>query len=409
MLFRSINKIITLLFFRQILKFNFLYKGFILFQRGFSGSLMIIIFLVGCDSFRSNTDIKVAVSLKDKSRVNALIAEKQILSAEPFNRKVKKKNKSNTYIHIDPNRAGINFENKWRPEPQYESQLENSFISTGVAIGDYNNDGLQDVFLSRQQDGGRLFKNLGGMQFEDVTEITGILDDKMWSTGVSFIDINNDGWLDLYVCGFDSHNKLYINTKGKFEEKAKAYGLDYKGASVMMAFADYDSDGDLDAYLLTNRLTMSNDSVMTKITGSKNGKLQVEEEYKELGYFLERPGTYPALINAGQYDYLYKNENGYFKDITAESGIGKNPYYGLSATWWDYNNDGRPDLYVANDFDAPDFLYYNNGDGTFSYETESSLKHTSFYSMGVDSADINNDGELLLMVVDMTVKDNFRL
>ncbi|MBT3664561.1 hypothetical protein HN537_02925, partial [bacterium] len=123
---------------------------------------MIIIFLVGCDSFRNNDDIKLAVSLKDKARVNALIAEKQILSAEPFNRKVKKKNKSNTYIHIDPNSSGIDFVNKWRPDPQYENQLENSFISAGVAIGDYNNDGLQDVFLSRQQDGGRLYKNLGG-------------------------------------------------------------------------------------------------------------------------------------------------------------------------------------------------------------------------------------------------------
>ena len=263
---------------------------------------MIIVFLGGCDSLQNNTDIKIAVSLKDKARVSALIAEKQILSAEPFNRKFKKKSESNTYVHIDSNKTGINFVNKWSPSAQYENQLENSFISAGVAIGDYNNDGLQDVYLSRQQDGGRLYKNLGGMQFEDVTKTAGILDNEMWSTGVSFIDINNDGWLDIYVCGFDSHNKLYINTKGKFEEKAKAYGLDYKGASVMMAFADYDSDGDLDAYLLTNRLTMSNDSVMTKITGSKNGKLQVEEEYRELGYFLERPGTYPALINAGQYD-----------------------------------------------------------------------------------------------------------
>ena len=402
-----------IVFFKQISKFEFLYRDLFLLKRSLFISLMIIVFLGGCDSLQNNTDIKIAVSLKDKARVSALIAEKQILSAEPFNRKFKKKSESNTYVHIDSNKTGINFVNKWSPSAQYENQLENSFISAGVAIGDYNNDGLQDIYLSRQQDGGRLYKNLGGMQFEDVTKIAGILDNEMWSTGVSFIDINNDGWLDIYVCGFDSHNKLYINTKGKFEEKAKAYGLDYKGASVMMAFADYDSDGDLDAYLLTNRLTMSNDSVMTKITGSKNGKLQVEEEYKELGYFLERPGTYPALINAGQYDYLYKNENGYFKDITAESGIGKNPYYGLSATWWDYNNDGRPDLYVANDFMGPDHLFKNmglneNGIVQFLDVTDEAVPYTPWFSMGSDYSDINNDGKMDFMASDMAGSNHYR-
>ena len=121
---------------------------------------MIIVFLGGCDSLQNNTDIKIAVSLKDKARVSALIAEKQILSAEPFNRKFKKKSESNTYVHIDSNKTGINFVNKWSPSAQYENQLENSFISAGVAIGDYNNDGLQDIYLSRQQDGGRLYKKL---------------------------------------------------------------------------------------------------------------------------------------------------------------------------------------------------------------------------------------------------------
>ena len=170
---------------------------------------MIIIFLVGCDSFRNKTDIKISVSLKDKSRINSLISEQQILSAEPFNRKSKKKSKSNIYLHIDSNRTGINFINKWSPGPQYENQLENSFISAGVAIGDYNNDGLQDVFLSRQQDGGRLYKNLGGMQFEDVTEITGILDNEMWSTGVSFIDINSPTSEKIFFIFFYVKFKAY--------------------------------------------------------------------------------------------------------------------------------------------------------------------------------------------------------
>ena len=400
-------------FFRQISDFKLSIKGFVLFERGLFISLMIIIFFVGCGSSGKNTKSKIAISEKDKTRINALISKKQVLSAEPFNQKIQSQRTSNTFTHIDSSKTGINFINKWNPDPQYKNQLENSFISAGVAIGDYNNDGRQDVFLSRQQDGGRLYKNLGGMQFEDVTERAGVSDDEMWSTGVSFIDINNDGWLDLYVCGFDSPNKLYINNKGSFKEEAKTYGLDYKGASVMMAFADYDNDGDLDAYLLTNRLTMDNDSVMTKIIGGKNEKLQVKPEYEELGYFLERPGTYPALINAGQYDYLYKNEGGYFIDVTKESGIGKNPYYGLSATWWDYNNDGRPDLYVANDFMGPDHLFQNmglneNGVVQFLDVTKKAVPYTPWFSMGSDYSDINNDGKMDFMASDMAGSNHYR-
>ena len=401
------------LFFRQNSKFKFSFRFLSSMNRGFFISLLIIIFLGGCDSLRINTKSKVAVSLEHKTRINELISEEKVLSAEPFNRKPRSQKKSNTYIHIDSIKTGINFVNKWNPESQYKNQLENSFISAGVAIGDYNNDGLQDVFLSRQQDGGRLYKNLGEMKFEDVTESAGVSENEMWSTGVSFIDINNDGWLDLYVCGFDSPNKLYINNKGRFIDKAKVYGLDYLGASVMMSFADYDNDGDLDAYLLTNRLTMGNDSLITKITSSKGGKLEVKPEYKELGYFLQRPGEYPALINAGQYDYLYENKNGYFVDITEASGIGKNPYYGLSATWWDYNDDGRPDLYVANDFMGPDHLFKNMGLNErgvvqFLDVTSEAVPYTPWFSMGSDFSDINNDGKMDFMASDMAGSNHYR-
>ena len=240
-----------------------------------------------------------------------------------------------------------------------------------------------------------------------------IFDKNMWSTGVSFVDINNDGWVDLYVCGFESTNKLYINNEGYFEEKAKFYGLDFKGASVMMAFADYDNDGDLDAYLLTNRIKMGTDSLMANLIRDSSGKLQVKEEYKELGYFLDRPGNIPALINAGQYDYLYKNENGYFVDVTIESGIGRNPYYGLSATWWDYNDDGMPDLYVANDFMGPDHLFQNlgldkNGIVKFKDITSEAIPYTPWFSMGADYSDINNDGKMDLMASDMAGSNHYR-
>ena len=121
----------------------------------------------------------------------------------------------------------------------------------------------------------------------------------------------------------------------------------------MMAFSDYDNDGDLDAYLLTNRLIMNNDSLLVKVLRADDGSLQVHPDYSELGYFIDRPGMVPAMINAGEYDYLYQNDDGRFVDVSEKSGIGKNPYYGLSAIWWDFNDDGKTDLVKK----AKDFLH----------------------------------------------------
>ena len=374
--------------------------------------LSILLFL-GCNSPSKKEYKKIKVSTKSEARINQLISNNDIVSAERYYHNNHNEDISKRFEYLDSISTGINFENIWNPKEEHKPQLENSFISAGVAIGDYNNDGLMDIFLSRQQDGGRLYKNLGEMKFKDVTKTVGVFDKNMWSTGVSFVDINNDGWVDLYVCGFESTNKLYINNKGYFEEKAKSYGLDFKGASVMMAFADYDNDGDLDAYLLTNRIKMGTDSLMANLIRDNSGKLQVKEEYKELGYFLDRPGNIPALINAGQYDYLYKNENGYFVDVTIESGIGRNPYYGLSATWWDYNDDGMPDLYVANDFMGPDHLFQNlgldkNGIVKFKDITSEAIPYTPWFSMGADYSDINNDGKMDLMASDMAGSNHYR-
>ena len=379
----------------------------------FASFWLPILFFIGCNSSESKEHNKIKISRKSEIRINQLISNNDIISAEPFYHNNHNKNIAKRFEYLDSISTGINFENIWNPKEKHKHQLENSFISAGVAIGDYDNDGLLDIFLSRQQDGGRLYKNLGRMKFEDVTKTSGVFDKDMWSTGVSFVDINNDGWLDLYVCGFESTNKLYINNEGHFEERAKSYGLNFKGASVMMAFADYDNDGDLDAYLLTNRINMSKDSVMANLIRDDSGSLQVKDEFRELGYFLDRPGDIPVLINAGQYDYLYKNDNGYFVDVTIESGIGKNPYYGLSATWWDYNDDGRPDLYVANDFMGPDHLFQNlgldkNGVIKFKDVTSDAIPYTPWFSMGADYSDINNDGKMDLMASDMAGSNHYR-
>ena len=205
-----------------------LYKSFLFFVLG----------SFSCNSSTKHTVQKKKISKESKFRVSQLISNGDVIDAVPYNQDYQNKIFSDSYEYLDSMVTGLNFKNSWNPKDKHKLELENSFISAGVAIGDFNNDGLQDIFLSRQEDGGRLFKNLGSMQFEDVTENSGILDSNMWSTGASFIDINNDGWLDLYVCGFDSPNKLYINDEGIFKNQAKSYGLDYEGASVMMAFAD---------------------------------------------------------------------------------------------------------------------------------------------------------------------------
>ena len=251
--------------------------------------------LLGCKVSKKRNELRV--SKKSEKRVSELIQNKSIISAKIYKQN---KNDSNKFIYLDSINTGINFKNNWMPEKKYETQLENSFISAGVAIGDYNDDGLLDIFLSRQRDGGRLYKNLGQMRFEDVTLSLGILDEKVWSTGASFVDINNDGLLDLFVCMFDSPNKLFINYGSHFKNEAELYGLDYSGASVMMAFSDYDNDGDLDAYLLTNRLIMNNDSLLVKVLRADDGSLQVHPDYSELGNFIDRPGMVPAMINAGE-------------------------------------------------------------------------------------------------------------
>ena len=150
---------------------------------------------------------------------------------------------------------------------------EKFFNDCNDLIGGYHlsdNDGLSDIYLTRQKDAGKLYKNLGDFQFKDVTREVGIEPSGMWSTGVTFVDINDDGWLDLFICGFDSPNRLYINMQSRFKESASMYGLDFKGASVVMSFADYDLDGDLDAYLLTNRVNSASDIGDVKIIRDKN-------------------------------------------------------------------------------------------------------------------------------------------
>jgi hypothetical protein len=307
---------------------------------------------------------------------------------------------------IDTRAAGIDFYHKWNEQL---GQNRNTATGSGVAMGDYDGDGLVDVFLPRTTDGGRLFRNRGGFRFEDATEESGIgLGEGRWTLGATFVDIDNDDDLDLYVCGYRCPNHLYINRgDGTFEERGKQFGLDFTGSSIIMSFADYDLDGDLDGYLVTNHYPPPAD-IEYRLVYDQRGVPRVPAEYREFHDTMPLPEGDYGVIEVGQYDHLYRNNgDGTFTDVSDAVGIIGNDK-GLAATWWDYNDDGHPDLYVANDFYAPDRLYRNNRDGTFTDVAAEVLPHTPWFSMGCDLGDINNDGLFDFIATDMSEPTTYR-
>jgi hypothetical protein len=319
------------------------------------------------------------------------------------------------FERLTADQTGIDFLHRWDPPEESEHILDTAFSGGGVCIGDYDNDGLPDLFFTSPQGGNRLYRNLGGFRFEDVTATAGIDSSRSvrdgavtWGTGATFVDIENDGDLDLYLCAYDTPNRFYINQgDGTFKEEAKALGLAHKGASIMMAFADIENDGDLDGYLVTYRKVPKGDTRVKK-PRLVNGTWTFPEELKQFVDALPTEDGSYRVIKAAQYDYLYRQEsNGTFTNITRSAGMSGN-YFGHAATWWDYNGDRLPDLYVANDFHGPDQLYRNEGGGTFTDVTADALPHTPWYSMGIDVADINNDGLLDLMGSDMMGTTHYR-
>ncbi len=261
------------------------------------------------------------------------------------------------------------------------------YMGGGVAVGDIDNDGLKDLFFLGNQVDNTLYLNKGNLKFEDVTLKAKVNGDKRWYSGVSMADVNADGYLDIYcsVSGLSGlkENQLYINNGDQtFTEKAKELGLADAGNTVQSTFFDYDNDGDLDVYLVNYPIANIN---------------------KPLTVFKQRVNN-PKLATS---DKLYRNDGGSFTDVSTESGI-LNYGFGLSATVADLNNDGWLDIYVSNDFSIPDFLYINKGDGTFKEVMKEATSQTSFYGMGVDIADINNDNYLDIFQVDMDADDNRR-
>ncbi len=302
---------------------------------------------------------------------------------------------------LPPDRTGIDFQNTLseRPNPHRNELLFEYFSNgAGVAVGDLNGDGLEDLYFTGNMTYNRLYLNRGNMVFEDVTDVAGVAGRRnTWKTGVSMADVNGDGLLDLYVCysgdlPLDRRiDELYVNQGVDengvpvFEEMAGAFGLANPHSSNQAHFFDYDRDGDLDLFLLTHNVkrTPRRDSVGTQ------QQLATDDPMSGVRF--------------------YENKDGRFEDVTSTVGIVSSPLtYGLGAGVSDFNKDGWMDVYVGNDYSPPDYLYINNGDGTFTDQIRSSIGHTSRASMGIDAADVNNDGWPDVIVLDMLAEDNRR-
>ena len=298
---------------------------------------------------------------------------------------------------LDSQRTGLDFSNNLHYSPQFNLFKYMYFYNgSGIGAGDFNGDGKVDLFFASNQEQNKLYLNQGGLKFREVTKDALIPQDGGWSTGVSVVDINNDGLLDIYVCRvgryetLHSKNQFLINQGvdkagvPRFADKAGEYGLDFSGFSTQAAFFDYDNDGDLDAFLLNHSV-------------HQNNNFRPRDVFK---------GTYDPLSG----DRIFRNDGTRFTDVTKETGINSTAIsYGLGIAVADINLDGYPDLYIGNDFHENDYLYINQKNGTFKEESENCFMHTSQYSMGVDVADINNDAYPEIISMDMLPSDPYIL
>lgn len=303
--------------------------------------------------------------------------------------------KDTLFQKIDADDSGVHFINTITPNDSLNAfTLTNFYNGGGVGVGDFNHDSLPDLFFTANQVSSRLYLNKGNFTFQDLTEAAGVTTDR-WCTGVSVVDINQDGWDDIYISVAKtpvsplSRNLLFINQKTKeptFKEEAERYGLAFEGFTTQTVFFDYDLDGDLDAFFLNTAPDLQNPNNLRPAVND---------------------GTYPST------DRLFENEGKNaagqitFRDVSQQAGI-RYEGLGLGVVVSDLNDDGYPDIYCSNDFITSDILYLNNQDGTFRNVIATATAHTSLYGMGVDAADLTNNGKTDILQMDMLPEDNFR-
>ncbi len=312
-----------------------------------------------------------------------------------------KENVATLFTLLTPEETGIDFINVVVNQKNFNIfKYRNFYNGGGVAIGDINNDGLPDIYMTANMGGNKLYLNKGNFEFEDISETAGVVGDKPWSTGVVMVDINQDGLLDIYVSNAgnmegDNHdNELYINNGDlTFTEQAKTYNLAATGFSTHATFFDYDKDGDLDAYILNNS------NIPISGLGYAEQRDVRAENWKNV----------PKIFR-GVGDMLLRNDNGKFTNVSDEAGIyGSLIGFGLGVMISDINGDLYPDIYVSNDFYERDYLYINNQDGTFTEEIKNWTSHLSLSAMGIDIADINNDGKVDIFITDMLPEGDQRV
>ncbi len=308
--------------------------------------------------------------------------------------------KTTLFQLISPEHSNIHFNNKIVENDSLNPlDVTNIYNGGGVGIGDFNNDGLPDIYFTGSQVSNKLYLNKGDLKFDDVTDVAKVGGDGRWCRGVAVVDINNDGWMDIYVCVTMSsdpkkrQNLLYINQGLNkdgvpvFKEEAAEYGLNDDSYSTMATFFDYDNDGDLDVYITVN------------------------ESVPYVNPSVYRPkindGSFPSTGRLYRNDWNSKLKHPFFTNVTKQAGVTLEGY-GHAATIADFNKDGWKDIYVTNDFLSNDLLYINNHDGTFTDKSSSYFKHTSANGMGQDVIDINNDGLADVIELDMDPEDNYR-
>ena len=302
-------------------------------------------------------------------------------------------NNEQLFTQLSPSSTGIKFQNILQETDEF-NVLTYGYLYNGggVAVGDINNDSLPDLYFTGNMVGSRLYLNNGDFKFEEIAKNAGVFAEGNWNTGATMADVNGDGYLDIYVCKSAAlnperrRNQLFINNGDlTFTEMGKKYGVDDSGYSTQAAFFDYDNDGDLDLYILNHSTQQF--AGLGKI--SKHNKNRKNKAYS---------------------DKLMKNDNGKFIDVSDEVGLISNVLgFGLGIAISDLNNDGWLDIYISNDYNEQDYLYFNNGDGTFKESLEDYIGHVSLYSMGSDIADINNDGFTDIMTLDMLPEHNYRI